>query len=168
MGFAINFWWQLVGFGSVWLQKKFFGLQHDLSRSCSGQSQVLHELHSGSYGGPGAQPRGRCRKVRQIRKRFIDWLILVAIRILLDRFRIFLVGRDGHIANLAKSRKSRCWGVEKSEKYCEKKFLQKFFFVGWFWVEILRFPHSFWLWECWGRANIAHFMIFRNLRTPKS
>ena len=48
--------------------------------------------------------------------------------------------------------------------FCKKNV----FFVGWFWVEILRFLHSFWWWGCWERANITHFMFFRALRTPKS
>ena len=31
---------------------------------------------------------------------------------------------------------------------------------------ILRFPHSFRVWGCWGRSNSIHFVIFRVLGTP--
>ena len=33
---------------------------------------------------------------------------------------------------------------------------------------ILRFPHSFGVWGCWGRSNSIHFAIFRVSGTPKS
>ena len=33
---------------------------------------------------------------------------------------------------------------------------------------ILRFPHSFEVWGCWGRSNSIHFAIFRVSGTPKS
>ena len=32
---------------------------------------------------------------------------------------------------------------------------------------ILRFPHSFGVWGCWGGSKSAHFAIFRGFRCPE-
>ena len=32
---------------------------------------------------------------------------------------------------------------------------------------ILRFPHSFGVWGCWGRSKSTHFAIFRGFRCPE-
>ena len=62
-----------------------------------------------------------------------------------------------------KSWKSRFWELEKYEKYIDFQIFEKHicFFVAVSWAEILRLPHSFRLWGCWGHSKPSHFMILR-------
>ena len=64
----------------------------------------------------------------------------------------------------AKSRNSLSRGVEKSQKYCEKIiFVKKYvFFIVRKVMLILRFPHSFGVWGCWGRSKTIDFAIFQS------
>ena len=52
---------------------------------------------------------------------------------------------------------SKKWEILRKNDFWEKTF----FFVMSIWVEILRLPHSFWLWGCWEFENIVKFRIFR-------
>ena len=76
-----------------------------------------------------------------------------------DGFWCICAVREVHIARSARSRIFGFWGLEKSENFCEKMIFAKiiFFFVGSFWVEILRLAHSFGLWGCLGHSKCRQF-----------
>ena len=42
-----------------------------------------------------------------------------------------------------------------------------FFFIMRKVMLIIRFPHSFGVWGCWGRSKSTHFAIFRGFRYPE-
>ena len=77
-----------------------------------------------------------------------------------------------HIARTVKSRIFGFWGLEKSENFCEKMIFAKIilFFVGSFWVEILRLAHSLGVCGCLGcskhrqfHENLMDFMILTRI-----
>ena len=76
-----------------------------------------------------------------------------------DGFWCICTVMEVHIARSVRSRIFGFLGLEKSENFCEKMIFAKiiFFFVGSFWVEILRLAHSLGLWRCLGRSKHRQF-----------
>ena len=76
-----------------------------------------------------------------------------------DGFWCICTVREVHIARSVRSRIFGFWGLEKSENFCEKMIFAKItcFFVGSFWVEILRLAHSFGLSGCLGCSKHRQF-----------
>ena len=76
-----------------------------------------------------------------------------------DGFWCICTVREVHIVRSVRSRNFGFLGLGKSENFCEKMIFAKItlFFVGSFWVEMLRLAHSFGLWGCLGHSKRCQF-----------